>query len=144
MSYNPQVSRDGVTLRASTLALADGTYDATPAELRMQNWNQLMLFCTLTKDAGTTSAEIKVQVASPAGDDAPAAADWHDLAYQDTPAVASAVASLPMCSLVYRMTATGKLAIPVQCNYKWLRVAAKTTGAVGTTTLAIYATQGMA
>jgi hypothetical protein len=109
----------------------------------MQNWNQLILMCNLTLNTAT-SVEIKVQVASPSGDDVPASGDWYDLAAQGSPTVASAVATYPMSTAVYQMTATGKLAIPVPCCYKFVRVLAKTTGAVGTTTLAIYATQGMA
>jgi hypothetical protein len=145
MSYNPSVAATAKVLRPSTLQIVNGTYDIAAEQntLRQQNNNQLVLLCDLTLNTAT-SVEIKVQVASQAGDAVPEAADWFDLAYSGSPSVAAAVATFPMASAVYQMTATGKLAIPIPTCYKWIRALAKTTGAVGSTTLAITATQGMA
>ncbi len=145
MSYNPSVAATAKVLRPSTLQIVNGTYDIAAAQntLRQQNNNQLVLLCDLTLNTAT-SAEIKVQVAHAVDDLVPAAADWFDMAYAGAPAVAAAVAVFPLATAVYQMTATGKLAIPIPTCYKWIRVLAKTTGAVGSTTLSITATQGMA
>ncbi len=141
MSYNPHVSRDGKLLRASTLQIVSGTYDVAAASntFRQQNWNKLVLLCDMTLNTAT-SVEIKVQVASPAGDDVPASTDWYDL-----PSEGAATAGVSVVSpKVWSMTATGKLAISVDTCHKWVRALAKTTGTVGTTTLSIFATQGLA
>lgn len=149
MAYHPQVSANGAPLRASSKALST-SYDTDPIlELRVGNWNQLVLLCNLTKDAGTTSVEIKVQVASPDaspsnGATAPAAGDWYDLCFNGTAAIAAGIATIPANTTVYQMTVTGKLAIPVPICYKFVRVLAKTTGAAGTSTLVVTATYGMA
>jgi hypothetical protein len=145
MSYNPSVAATYKVLRPSTLQIVNGTYDIAAEQntLRQQNNNQLVLMCDLTLNTAT-SVEIKIQVAHAVDDIIPAAADWYDLAYSGSATVAAAVATIPLSTGVYQMTATGKLAIPVPTCYRWIRALAKTTGAVGSTTLEIRATQGMA
>lgn len=149
MAYHPQIAADGKVLRAIGKALST-SYDADPiTELRIGNWNQLVLLCDLVKDAGTTTVEIKVQVASPNaapsnGALAPVAADWFDLCLNGTPSIAAGIANVPINTTVYQMSVTGKIAIPIPVCYKFVRVLAKTTGAAGTSTLVVTATYGMA
>ncbi len=144
MSYIPQVSRDGVTLRASTLAIGT-SYDASPTALRAQNWNQLQLFLDLTL-ATATDVRVKIEFASPVGDATPAAGDWFQQSEADSGAATRSglTSALPLRVLEWVLPATGKFILPVQLNYKWVRVSAKTTGGPGATTLAVFATQGLA
>lgn len=150
MSYNPQVGGCEIPLRASSTSLStsfetpDGTTRGVP--LRMGNWNQLVLFCDLALNTAT-SAEIKIQVANPKDDAAaPAAAStlWFDLPYQTAGTITAGVATVPTGSYAPSLSATGKVAISVPCDYKYVRVLAKTTAGPGTTTLAITASQGLA
>lgn len=145
MAYNPSVAATAKVLRASTLQIVNGTYDVASEQntLRQQNNNQLILLCDMTLNTAT-SVDIRVQVASPAGDQVPVAADWFDLPYTTAGVITAGVANVPIGSMVWNMTATGKLAISVPTCHKWIRALAKTTGAVGTTTLSITATQGLA
>lgn len=144
MSYKPSVARTAKVLRASTLQIVNGTYDVASEQntLRQQNNNQLVLLCDMTLNTAT-SVEIKIQCANQSGDEVPVAADWFDLPYTTAGTITAGVALVPIGTLVYQMTATGKLAISVPTCYKWIRALAKTTGAVGTTTLSITATQGL-
>ncbi len=145
MGYLPNVKATAKVLRPSALQIVDGTYDLDNEQntLRQQNNNQLVLLCNLTLNTAT-SAEIKIQCANQAGDAVPGATDWFDLPYTTSGSITAGVAVVPVGSLIYRMTATGKIAISVPTCYKWVRALAKTTGAVGSTTLVITATQGMA
>lgn len=147
MSYIPQVTGCEKTLRSSATAISTSydTPDANTPVLRMQNSNQLILFCNLSL-ATATSVEIKLQVANPADDQVPAfgSALWFDLPYNTAGTITSGEAVVPTGSLVYRMTATGKIAISYPCCFKFVRVVAKTTAGPGATTLAITASQGMA
>jgi len=145
MSYNPSVAETKKVLRPSTLQIVNGTYDVADAQntLRQQNNNQLILECNLTLNTAT-SVEIKIQTANPAGDTLPVAADWFDLPYATAGTITTGIATVPVGSLVYQMTATGKISISVPTCCKWIRALAKTTGAVGSTTLVITATQGLA
>ena len=132
-------------LAATAITTSYDTPDADTQVLRMGNWNQLILFCNLTL-ATATSVEIKLQVANPANDEVPAydSALWFDLPYSTAGTITSGEAVVPIGSLVYRMTATGKVAPSFPCAYKFVRVLAKTTGGPGATTLAITASQGLA
>lgn len=147
MSYNPSVAATYKVLRPSTLLIVNGTYDGATAQntLRQQNQNQLVLLCDLTLNTAT-SAEVKVQVAHAVDDLVPAAADWFDMGAADISGatLTTSTATFPIRAGIYTMLATGKIAIPIPTCYRWIRVLAKTTGPVGTTTLAITATQGMA
>ena len=148
MSYNPQVGGCEKTLRSSATAIGTSydTPDADTPVLRQQNWNQLILHCNLSL-ATATSVEIKVQVANPAEDSAApvfGSALWFDLPYNTAGTITAGEAVVPTGSLVYRMTATGKIAVSVPCAYKYVRVLAKTTAGPGATTLAITASQGLA
>lgn len=144
MSYIPQVSAGYVTLRAATTALSSA-YDSSPTALKLQNWNQLELFFDLTLSTAT-DVRVKVEFASPQGDATPAASDWFQMGYADLASASSSGGStvVPLNDLIWQITATKKINLPIQANYKWVRVSAKTTGGPGSTTLAIYATQGMA
>lgn len=148
MSYNPQVTGCEKSMRSSATAIttAYDTPDANTPVLRMQNSNQLILQCNLSL-ATATSVEIKVQVANPTEDKDPPAfgsALWFDLPYATAGTITAGEAVVPVGSLVYRMTATGKLAVSFPCLYKFVRVVAKTTAGPGATTLAITASQGLA
>lgn len=144
MSYNPHVSADPVTLRLAATAIST-SYDSSPTALRMQNWNQVVLFCNLTLDTAT-DVRLKVEVASPTGDSSPAAGDWHQYSSLDIASASASggVSTVPNYGLELKLTATGKYAIPLPCNFKWLRVSAKTTGGPGSTTLLVVASQGLA
>src|ERR1051325_7181424 len=144
MSYNPHVSGDGVTLRASTVSIGT-SYDSSPTAFRTQNWNQLILFCDLTLNTAT-DVRIKLEFASPVGDATPAFNDWFQQTYADTANAASAsgVETVPLNRLEWQLTATGRYALPVPMNYKWGRASAQTTSGPGSTTLSIYATEGLA
>jgi hypothetical protein len=143
MSYNPQVSPDGKVLRAAATSLG-ATFDSTDViTYRMQNMNQLMLYCTVAAfDA--TSVEIKPQVALTAGDTAPASGDWFDLPRLDTPVTSGTDAITPVRSDIYQMLGNGQLCIPIPACYKWVRAIGRRTGGTVATTLAITAMQGMA
>lgn len=135
-------------MRAAATAITTSydTPDANTPVLRMQNSNQLVLFCNLTL-ATATSVEIKLQVANPTDDAAPPAfgsALWFDLPYTTVGTITAGEAVVPAGTLAYRMTATGKLAITYPMCFKYVRVVAKTTAGPGATTLAITASQGMA
>lgn len=151
MSWRPHASKDPQVIRASTLALST-SFDAAPTEARMQGWNQAILFCDLTL-ATATDVRIKVEFASPkdvggiVGDTAPGATDWYQQTYGDTPNAtgsAGTVEAVPVRALEWTLSASGRYALPIQCNYKWIRVSAKTTGGPGATTLGIILQQGNA
>lgn len=151
MSWRPHSSKDPQTIRASTLALAT-SFDASPTEARMQGWNQALLFCDLTLNTAT-DVHIKIEFASPPdtggiiGDTAPVAGDWYQQTYADTAnAVGSAgtTEAVPLRQLDWVLSATGRYALPVQCNFKWIRVSAKTTGGPGSSTLKVILQQGNA
>lgn len=148
MSYNPQVTgcEKSMRLAATAITTSFDTPDANTPVLRMQNSNQLVLFCDLTL-ATATSAEIKVQVANPKDDATPPAfgsALWFDLPYTTAGTITAGLATVPAGSLAYSMSATGKIAITYPCCFKYVRVVAKTTVGPGATTLAITASQGLA
>lgn len=144
MSFNPHVSRDGAIVRFSATAIGT-SYDASPTALRTQNWNQVILFCDLTLNTAT-DVRIKIEFASPTGDAAPVTADWHLQTFADTAnaTYSGGTESVPLRGLEWILPATGRYALPIPMNYKWIRASAKTTGGPGTTTLQIYATEGMA
>ncbi len=152
MSNDPIVSRDPTTLRLAATAIAS-SYDASPAVLRTQGWNQAIIYCDLTLNTAT-DVRLKVEFASPpvalglngAGSDTPATGDWFRQTYADSAAAAGSglEETCPVRCLELILPATGRYAIPVQLNYKYMRVSAKTTGAPGSTTLLIYATVGRA
>ncbi len=150
MAYNI-VTGARQTLRLSTLQIVQDTYDTAPTEIKVQGWNQVVLYCDLALNTAT-SVEIQVQVAAPADvpgqikDAAPASGDWHTLAYIDTALAAGTTGTkqIPVRLREYQLPATNKYAIELPIAAKWMRVRAKTTGAVGTTTLAIIGQQGMA
>lgn len=150
MSYNPQVGGCEIPVRLAATSLStsfetpDGTTRGVP--IRMQNWNQLILFCDLTL-ATATSAEIKVQVANPKDDKDPPAASsalWYDLPYQTAGTITAGVATVPTGAYAPSLSATGKTTISIPCAFKYVRVLAKTTAGPGATTLAITASQGLA
>ena len=144
MSFNPHVSADPATLRLASTAIAT-SYDSSPTALRMQNWNRLTLFCDLTL-ATATSVELRIEAASPTGDSTPAAGDWFAIGTSNVSGltVSSGVATVPVGATIIQLALTDKYAIAINnCNYKWVRVKAKTTGGPGATTLAITATQGL-
>ena len=140
MSYNPHVSRDPITVRSGALATS---FDAAPVSVRAQNWNQFVFYVDLT--LGTASdARIQFDVCSPSGDGEPASGDWTSLMWQDGAATSIAGGVCTVSGYIYeiKIATTGKYAIPLPCNYKWVRVRAKATG--GTATLGITLTTGMA
>lgn len=142
MANEPIISRDPTTLRLSTVAIAS-SYDASPVALRMQGWNQAVLFCDLTLNTAT-DVRIKVEVASPVGDTAPVEADWYQQTASGSATATTGSESVPVLAVEWTLQATGKYALPFPVNYKWIRASAKTTGAPGSTTLAIVCSQGRA
>ncbi len=135
-------SEDPVPLRP--LATAIGTsFDASPAEFSANDWNQLILECTLTL-ATATDVRIQIEGANPARGPngatiAPVAADWFPIAAADGASASSSGATI---ALTYRnleivLPATGSYSIAVPLCYKFIRVKAKTTVGPGLTTLKI-------
>jgi hypothetical protein len=141
---NVYVSPDAVTLRS---AAALTTSFVASSTVKMVAWNQAVLFLDYTKGS-SDDARIMIDVACTAGDDASAiaAGDWHTLPLLDTASAvaASGVATVPLYQLEYKLTATGTFALPVPCNYKWLRVRAKATTDGTGTSLTIKLVQGIA
>jgi hypothetical protein len=143
MSYNPQVSPDGKVLRAATTSLGATFDSANVITYRMQNFNQLLLFCTVA-GFDATSVEIKVQAALTAGDTAPASGDWFDLAAQGSATTSGTDATFPIRTAIFQMLGNDQIVIPVPACYKWVRAVGQRTGGTTATTLAITAMQGMA
>lgn len=137
------VSQDYITARASTVAIGT-SYDASPTALRIQNWNQLQLYCDLFL-ATATDVRVKVEFAVPQGNDTPVAADWYFHSYLDTAAATGTglTKAVPLLQTEWIMSATGRYVISLPVNAKWFRVTAKTTAGPGLTTLKILATQGI-
>lgn len=136
-----QVSHDGKELRASTTSLGTSYDSADVITYRMQNWNQLLLFCTVA-GFDATSVEIKVQAALTAGDVAPTS--WFDLPAEDSPVTDATTATFPVRAKIYQMLGDGTLLIGVPACFKWVRVVGKRTDGTTATTLAITAQQGNA
>ncbi len=138
-----QVSPDGKVLRAAATSLGSSFDSSNIIEYRMQNWNQLLLFC-IVAGFDATSVEIKLQAALTAGDTAPASADWYDVAAVDVSGatLAATTAIFPIRGNIYQMLDNGQLVIPVPSCYKHIRVVGKRTGGTTATTLAITAQQG--
>lgn len=140
--YHPHVSSDPITVRA---AAALTTSFVESSAFRAQDWNQLVLLCTFTLGSAT-DARIQVEVASPAGDSAPVAADWHPVTYLDSSAaaVSGSTVSVPIRRLEYVLSATDTYAIPLPLNYKWYRIRVKATSSGTGTSLTVLATTGLA
>jgi hypothetical protein len=136
-----QVSHDGKELRAATTSLGTSFDSADVVTYRMQNWNQLLLFCTVS-GFDATSVEIKVQAALTAGDATPSS--WFDLPAEDSPVIDPTTATFPVRAKVYQMLGDGTLLIGVPSCFKWVRVVGKRTGGTTATTLAVTAQQGNA
>lgn len=150
MSYNP-ATQSRQTLRASTTAITT-SYDSSPAELRVNNQNQLILYCDLALNTAT-SVEIQVDFATPAegtnvsGRDAsPASSDWFTRTYLDAAAAtaSSGTMTVPTRKMTFQLVETGRYEIPIPMMGKWVRVRAKTTLGPGTTTLSIVGAEGLA
>lgn len=144
MSYSPQVSGDPATLRPASLALST-SYDSTPTALRMQNWNQIVLLCDANISTAT-DIRVRVEVATPSGDGTPVAADWYTIGTMDlsSATLTSGVTAIPTGDAELVITTTTRRSYALPSNYKWIRVAAKATGTIGSATIAIKASQGMA
>lgn len=147
MSYIPQVSGDPKELRSGALT---GSFVNTLA-LKTQMWNQVVLFIDATLDSAT-DIRIRIEAASPTRtpgkilDDEPSAgsSEWHSIAFQGGATEAAGVASVPVETFEIVLTASGRKAFPLPVNYQWIRCSAKATGTVGSATLTIKATTGMA
>lgn len=113
--------------------------------MRLQNWNQLVVYMDLTLDTAT-DARVRFDVCSIGGDSAPVEADWYALPWQDGAgtSITAGVCTVPAYVYEVKLTASGKYALPLPCNYKWVRVKCKATGVAGAATLGIYVTTGMA
>jgi hypothetical protein len=138
MGYTPHVSSDPIDVRSGSLGTS---FDASPKALRAQNWNQAIFYFDLTLGAAT-DARVQIDVASPSGDAEPTA--WSSLVWQDGSgtSIASGVCTVPVYTYELKFSASGRYAVPVPLNYKWVRLRAKATGAVAT--LVITATTGLA
>lgn len=150
MSYIPQVSGDPKTLRSGALTTA---FDSSPAAIRMQNWNQAVFYLDVALDTAT-DVRVRFDVATPAVttgaviDTEPDASSsaWYQLPSNDgaNTTVATGVQTVPQTIFEAKYTVSGRYVLPLQMNYKWVRCRAKATGTVGSATLGVNITQGMA
>lgn len=148
MSYIPQVSGDPKALRSGSLTTG---FDTDITALKTQNWNRAVFFFDVTLDTAT-DIRVRVEAASPTRtpgkilDEEPAAAstEWHAIAATEAGSASGGVLTVPVDALEWKFTATGRYCVPLDVNYQWVRAKAKATGTVGSATLAIKATTGLA
>lgn len=148
MSYIPQVSKDPKSLRSG--ALTSG-FDSEPTPLKCQNWNQAVLYFTVVLDTAT-DVRVRLEACSPTPtpgailDETPAAAsaEWASIVATETGTASGGVLTFGVDALELKFATAGTYAYPLPLNYQWVRAKAKATGTVGSSTLAIRATTGMA
>ena len=135
MGFRPQVSQDTkATVRSA--AVLTTSYVAASVELDLQNWNQLVLLLDFTKGA-STGFTIKLEFSDKDR------LDWFQETAIGSSTIAANIATTPVYQNEYTFSETGKYALPVPVNYRYVRISSKALTAAGGTVLAIYATQGL-